>query len=100
LIRATLYTPWQNVDRSRPGFGLKGGVMETCVGLLTHGDAASLFLPGLKAAPKGIVGCIRPADQTANLSGFNLSPRLQADWRSARCNGAAIEGVATVGRTN
>jgi hypothetical protein len=42
------YELWQNVDRSGAGFGLKGGAMQMCVGLLTHDDPASLFLPSLK----------------------------------------------------
>ena len=38
------------------------------------------------------------ADQIANLSGFNLSPLIKADWRTAHCDGgAAIERVASVG---
>jgi hypothetical protein len=39
----------QNVDRSRAGFGPKGGAMPTYVDLLTRGDPASLFLQRLKA---------------------------------------------------
>src|SRR5258707_1223630 len=49
---------WQNVDHSRACFGLKGGVTQTYVGLLTRGDAASLFLPSLKVAPTAIIGRI------------------------------------------
>jgi hypothetical protein len=49
---------WQNVDRSRAGLWQRDGFIQTFVGLLTHGDPASLFLPSLKAAPRGIVGRI------------------------------------------
>ncbi len=38
------------------------------------------------------------ADQIANLSGFNLSPLIKADWRTAHCDGgAAIERVGKRG---
>jgi hypothetical protein len=50
---------WQNVDRSRAGFGLKGGVMQTLVGLLTRGDLASLFSSSLKVASRPITKRVR-----------------------------------------